>query len=98
MAERHVRQPATRASLRLMQPGGRRRQAGGNNFTGVRSFTQVTSLHNVRYPIKDWNGSFPMDDVSSPADRPGRLAVGIVGAGRVGSVLGAALGRAGLHV
>src|SRR4051812_48438134 len=31
----------------------------------------------------------------SPADRPGRLAVGVVGAGRVGAVLGAALHRAG---
>jgi len=34
----------------------------------------------------------------STSDRPGRLAVGIVGAGRVGSVLGAALARAGHHV
>ncbi len=33
--------------------------------------------------------------LSHPADRPGRLAVGVVGAGRVGSVLGAALARAG---
>lgn len=31
----------------------------------------------------------------SPADRPARLAVGVVGAGRVGAVLGAALARAG---
>jgi predicted short-subunit dehydrogenase-like oxidoreductase (DUF2520 family) len=31
----------------------------------------------------------------APADRPARLAVGIVGAGRVGAVLGAALHRAG---
>jgi predicted short-subunit dehydrogenase-like oxidoreductase (DUF2520 family) len=31
----------------------------------------------------------------SPADRPARLAVGVVGAGRVGAVLGAALDRAG---
>jgi predicted short-subunit dehydrogenase-like oxidoreductase (DUF2520 family) len=30
-----------------------------------------------------------------PADRPGRLAVGVIGAGRVGSTLGAALNRAG---
>ncbi len=30
-----------------------------------------------------------------PADRPARLAVGVVGAGRVGAVLGAALQRAG---
>ncbi|MGH3662851.1 MAG: NAD(P)-binding domain-containing protein, partial [Micromonosporaceae bacterium] len=35
---------------------------------------------------------------STPADRPGRLHVGVIGAGRVGSVLGAALGRAGHHV
>lgn len=33
-----------------------------------------------------------------PADRPARLAVGVVGAGRVGAVLGAALGRAGHSV
>lgn len=31
----------------------------------------------------------------SPQDRPGRLAVGVIGVGRVGSVLGAALRRAG---
>ena len=31
----------------------------------------------------------------APADRPARLAVGVVGAGRVGAVLGAALHRAG---
>jgi predicted short-subunit dehydrogenase-like oxidoreductase (DUF2520 family) len=31
----------------------------------------------------------------TPQDRPGRLRVGVVGAGRVGSVLGAALHRAG---
>jgi predicted short-subunit dehydrogenase-like oxidoreductase (DUF2520 family) len=32
---------------------------------------------------------------ASPADRPGRLAVGLIGAGRAGSVLAAALARAG---
>ncbi len=32
---------------------------------------------------------------SDTSERPGRLAAGVVGAGRVGSVLGAALGRAG---
>ncbi|MEQ3551992.1 DUF2520 domain-containing protein [Pseudonocardia nematodicida] len=32
------------------------------------------------------------------AGRPARLAVGVISAGRVGSVLGAALGRAGHHV
>ena len=32
---------------------------------------------------------------TSPTDRPGRLAVGLVGAGRAGSVLAAALDRAG---
>ncbi|MEV6980130.1 DUF2520 domain-containing protein [Sphaerisporangium sp. NPDC051017] len=32
------------------------------------------------------------------SDRPGRLAVGVLGAGRVGSVLGAALEQAGHHV
>ncbi|GAA0262961.1 Rossmann-like and DUF2520 domain-containing protein [Cryptosporangium japonicum] len=34
-------------------------------------------------------------DPPSPADRPGRLAVGLVGAGRAGSVLAAALARVG---
>lgn len=33
-----------------------------------------------------------------PSGRPARLAVGVVGAGRVGAVLGAALGRAGHRV
>ncbi|MBC6467975.1 Rossmann-like and DUF2520 domain-containing protein [Actinomadura alba] len=33
-----------------------------------------------------------------PEDRPGRLAVGVVGAGRVGTALGAALSRAGHRV
>jgi predicted short-subunit dehydrogenase-like oxidoreductase (DUF2520 family) len=33
-----------------------------------------------------------------PKDRPGRLSVGVVGAGRVGAVLGAALARAGHRV
>ena len=32
------------------------------------------------------------------SDRPGRLAVGVVGAGRVGSALGAALAQAGHHI
>lgn len=36
--------------------------------------------------------------MSSPTDRPARFDVGIVGAGRVGAVLGAALIRAGHHV
>jgi predicted short-subunit dehydrogenase-like oxidoreductase (DUF2520 family) len=36
--------------------------------------------------------------VSSPSERPARFDVGVVGAGRVGSVLGAALARAGHHV
>jgi predicted short-subunit dehydrogenase-like oxidoreductase (DUF2520 family) len=35
---------------------------------------------------------------SDPADRPGRLAVGVIGAGRVGAVLGAALRTAGHRV
>lgn len=35
---------------------------------------------------------------ATPADRPGRLQVGVVGCGRVGSVLGAALVRAGHRV
>ena len=36
--------------------------------------------------------------VSTPHERPARFEVGIVGAGRVGAVLGAALARAGHHV
>ncbi|MGN6599629.1 MAG: Rossmann-like and DUF2520 domain-containing protein [Actinomycetes bacterium] len=36
-----------------------------------------------------------MTDPLSPADRPARLGVGVVGAGRVGAVLGAALARSG---
>ncbi|MDN5790282.1 MAG: DUF2520 domain-containing protein [Micrococcales bacterium] len=36
--------------------------------------------------------------VSSPDERPARFDVGIVGAGRVGSVLGAALAQAGHHI
>jgi predicted short-subunit dehydrogenase-like oxidoreductase (DUF2520 family) len=35
---------------------------------------------------------------TAPRDRPGRLTVGVVGCGRVGSVLGAALDRAGHRV
>jgi predicted short-subunit dehydrogenase-like oxidoreductase (DUF2520 family) len=42
---------------------------------------------------------FTLADVTlSPQDRPGRLDIGIVGAGRVGAVLGAALLRAGHRV
>lgn len=37
-------------------------------------------------------------DVMDAVDRPARLAVGVVGAGRVGSALGAALARAGHRV
>jgi predicted short-subunit dehydrogenase-like oxidoreductase (DUF2520 family) len=36
--------------------------------------------------------------VSFPDERPARLTVGVVGAGRVGAVLGAGLARAGHHV
>ncbi|MGH3744914.1 MAG: hypothetical protein ACRDTP_08660, partial [Mycobacteriales bacterium] len=46
----------------------------------------------VRYPSQDWNENVT---AASPADRPGRLAVGVVGAGRAGSALAAALRRAG---
>lgn len=49
----------------------------------------------VRYPSQDWNENMT---AASPADRPGRLAVGVVGAGRAGSALAAALGRAGHRV
>ncbi len=38
------------------------------------------------------------DDSRGPAGRPGRLRIGVVGAGRVGAVLGAALTRAGHQV
>ncbi|HKA68244.1 MAG TPA: oxidoreductase, partial [Actinomycetes bacterium] len=36
-----------------------------------------------------------MDESLTPSDRPARLAVGVIGTGRVGAVLGAALRRAG---
>jgi len=36
-----------------------------------------------------------VDEALSPADRPARLSVGVIGTGRVGAVLGAALRRAG---
>lgn len=39
-----------------------------------------------------------MDEPLTPADRPARLAVGVIGTGRVGAVLGAALRRAGHSV
>ena len=39
-----------------------------------------------------------MSDPSDSSQRPARLRVGVVGAGRVGAVLGAALARAGHHV
>ena len=40
----------------------------------------------------------PQFDAPGVADRPGRFAVGVIGTGRVGSVLGAALARAGHRV
>ncbi|HET9170468.1 MAG TPA: NAD(P)-binding domain-containing protein, partial [Actinospica sp.] len=40
----------------------------------------------------------PQIDTSEVRDRPGRFAVGVIGTGRVGSVLGAALARAGHRV
>src|SRR5690606_40479400 len=40
----------------------------------------------------------PRPEPESPEDRPARLAVGVVGAGRVGTALGAALARAGHRV
>lgn len=39
-----------------------------------------------------------MPSSSVPEDRPGRLTVGVIGAGRVGTTLGAALGQAGHRV
>jgi predicted short-subunit dehydrogenase-like oxidoreductase (DUF2520 family) len=44
--------------------------------------------------VKDWN----VDSVERAAERPARLAVGVIGAGRVGSVLAAALQLAGHRV
>jgi predicted short-subunit dehydrogenase-like oxidoreductase (DUF2520 family) len=40
----------------------------------------------------------PQFDAPDVADRPGRFAVGVIGTGRVGAVLGAALARAGHRV
>ncbi len=40
----------------------------------------------------------PASDPARPQDRPARLAVGVVGAGRVGTALGEALSRAGHRV
>ena len=51
-----------------------------------------SSRHSDRYPSEDWNG--PCETTLPPA----RLDVGVVGAGRVGAVLGAALRRAGHRV
>ncbi|MDS1271924.1 DUF2520 domain-containing protein [Lipingzhangella sp. LS1_29] len=50
----------------------------------------------MRYPDRDWNAREMHNDATS--QRPARLTVGIVGPGRVGSVLGMALSRAGHHV
>ena len=58
--------------------------AGGGGVAGT--------LVGVRYPTQDWND--PMSSLA-PGDRPARLKVGAIGAGRVGAVLAAALGRAG---
>lgn len=46
---------------------------------------------------EDWNAPVTQPEPEL-ADRPGRLRIGVVGTGRVGSVLGAALGRAGHRV
>jgi predicted short-subunit dehydrogenase-like oxidoreductase (DUF2520 family) len=40
----------------------------------------------------------PAPDFADPANRPGRLAIGVISAGRVGAVLGAALRAAGHRV
>src|SRR5437764_14933403 len=53
----------------------------------------------VRYPHKDWN-EMESDVNTGPAmaqaqPRPARLKIGVIGTGRVGSALGAALARAG---
>jgi predicted short-subunit dehydrogenase-like oxidoreductase (DUF2520 family) len=47
---------------------------------------------------EDWLGTDPAASPGAPASRPARLDVGVVGAGRVGAVLGAALARAGHRV
>ncbi|GAA2405591.1 hypothetical protein GCM10010191_11840 [Actinomadura vinacea] len=44
------------------------------------------------------SGTPESDSAPRPADRPARLAVGVVGAGRVGTALGVALARAGHRV
>ena len=54
-------------------------------------------------PAEDWNEMNPAmnpesHSAHSRADRPARLAVGIIGAGRAGTALGAALARAGHQV
>ncbi len=58
-----------------------------------------TLTPHVRYPAVDWNGKAVMTSPArTPEARPARLAVGVVGAGRVGAVLGAALRLAGHHI
>jgi len=47
-------------------------------------------------PAEDWNEMNP--DINPAAGRPARLAVGIIGAGRAGTALGAALARAGHEI
>ncbi|MBV9292472.1 MAG: DUF2520 domain-containing protein, partial [Frankiales bacterium] len=51
-------------------------------------------------PLQDWNALDGIGRVTAipPGQRPARLTVGAVGAGRVGAVLAAALGRAEHHV
>jgi predicted short-subunit dehydrogenase-like oxidoreductase (DUF2520 family) len=54
-------------------------------------------------PDEDWNEMNPgaarkLDKRHGAGEHPARLRVGVVGVGRVGSVLGAALARAGHHV
>lgn len=47
----------------------------------------------------DWdNGAVNVPAQPAPAQRPGRLRVSVIGAGRVGAVLGAALRRAGHEI
>jgi predicted short-subunit dehydrogenase-like oxidoreductase (DUF2520 family) len=58
---------------------------------------RLITTNDVRYPARglERQREALVTDTSS---RPARLAVGVVGAGRVGAVLGAALSRAGHHV
>ena len=68
------------------------------DLPGPGRFTVTTILvTHVRYP-QDWNEMNPEPHPDPAAGHPARLAVGIIGAGRAGTALGAALARAGHQV